>query len=113
MTTSTHDSELRLALGLAALVALALIAGACSSGSRSGDRLRDASITEVVEARLARVPELATARIDVATYDGVVTLTGWVEDRDASARAERLAGEVEGVVAVRNLIRVGSRVTGK
>lgn len=94
---------------LIALVTLGSVA-ACTSGARTIDtRVDDASITETVEARLAGESALRGSRIDVGTYDGVVTLTGWVRDRSASSRAETLAGDVEGVTSVRNLIRVGGR----
>lgn len=94
---------------LIALVVLGSVA-ACTSGARPIDtRVDDASITETVEARLGRDGALRASRIDVVTYDGVVTLTGWAPDRSASSRAAELAGDVEGVTSVRNLIRVGGR----
>lgn len=94
---------------LIALVVLGCVA-ACTSGARPIDtRVDDASITETVEARLGREVALRGSRIDIVTYDGVVTLTGWVRDRSASSRAAAVAGEVEGVTSVRNLVRVGGR----
>lgn len=109
--TSTFSRVSREAVlgSLIALVVLGSVA-ACTSGGRPIDtRVDDASITEKVEARLGREDALRGSRIDVVTYDGVVTLTGWAPTRSASSRAGLLAGDVEGVTTVRNLIRVGGR----
>lgn len=89
----------------------ALLAAGCSGGSPRpvDETVADATITSAVRARLAGDPELSPYRIGVSARDGVVTLTGRVEREAQRERAERLAGGIEGVKEVRNLIRVGGR----
>lgn len=85
-----------------------LAAGCSGSATRPVDAtVTDATVTSAVHAKLANDPELSPYRIGVSTHDAVVTLTGRVEREAQRDRAGRLAGEVEGVEAVRNLIRVG------
>jgi len=43
----------------------------------------------------------------VAARSGVVTLTGLVPSREDIAEAERIAAAVDGVVSVRNELKVG------
>jgi len=90
---------------------VALIAGACSSGTRTVDeRVTDAVITSTIQQRLANDaalgPVLDEKSIDVATAAGIVTLTGQVPREPLRDRAEALAREVDGVQDVQNLIRV-------
>lgn len=89
----------------------ALLAAGCSGGSPRpvAETVADATITSAVRARLAGDPELSPYRIGVSARDGVVTLTGRVEREAQRERVERLAGDIEGVKEVRNLIRVGGR----
>lgn len=95
---------------LGVVVALILMAGCSGSASRPVDEsVTDAAVTSAVRARLAADSELSPFRIGVSARDAVVTLTGRVEREAQRDRAGRLAAEVEGVKAVRNLVRVGGR----
>lgn len=64
---------------------------------RSDDRIRE----DVCEA-LARDPHIDASEISVKVKDGVVTLTGTVEDRRAKRRAEDCAEDVNGVKDIIN-----------
>jgi len=75
----------------------------------SGEQpVTDAWITTRVKTKLAADPELNPFNIDVDTEDGVVTLSGRVATRAASAEAEKLARGTKGVVEVRNELQVAS-----
>lgn len=73
------------------------------SDSRSTSQAsQDARISTIVRSRLGRDPDLAPARLQVVTNRGVVTLKGTVTDFMLRDRAVNLAGDVDGVVRVRN-----------
>ena len=72
-----------------------------------GEKVDDASVTARVKAKLAASSQLNPFNIQVNTVDGVVSLTGRVNDRAEKDEAERLARETEGVRRVRNLLEVG------
>lgn len=67
----------------------------------------DASITTLVNAQLARDPELSALKIDVDTQAGKVVLKGSAPSDAARDRAMALAKAISGVVDVDNQLRVG------
>jgi osmotically-inducible protein OsmY len=67
---------------------------------RSDERIRD----DVCE-RLTRHREIDASDIDIDVREGVVTLSGQVEDKHAKRLAEDVAEEVMGVSEVRNELR--------
>jgi tRNA A-37 threonylcarbamoyl transferase component Bud32 len=70
---------------------------------------RDQVLTTKVQAKLQFNRRLwdASGGIQVAARSGVVTLTGIVPSREDIAEAERIAAAVDGVVSVRNELKVG------
>lgn len=86
------------------LVVLAL--GACA-GKTVGETIDDAAITAAVKTKLAADPEVNPFDIDVDTTDGVVRLSGTVNEAGDKREAEELARGTEGVRRVINDIRVG------
>ena len=77
----------------------------------------DERITEEVNERLARDPDLDASDVEVRVSSGVVILSGIVEDRGAKRRAEDVAEEVFGVDDVQNELKVRhgflARLTGE
>jgi osmotically-inducible protein OsmY len=71
-----------------------------------GEAVDDARITALVNAELARDPELSALKIDVDTTQGRVVLQGQAPNPDARERAERLASGIEGVHSVDNRLTV-------
>ncbi|HEU0167933.1 MAG TPA: BON domain-containing protein [Chloroflexota bacterium] len=69
--------------------------------TRSNDRIR-----EEVSDRLSDHPWLDASQIEVMVEDGVVTLTGAVEDRTQKRMAEDVADSVSGVRDVNNQLRI-------
>jgi len=66
----------------------------------------DSGITAKVKAAILDEPGLKTLQIAVTTVNGVVTLSGSVDSRSNSDRAEALASAVAGVKAVENRLVV-------
>jgi osmotically-inducible protein OsmY len=69
-------------------------------------RLHDAVIAWQARKALAANDALASSRMQVEVYDGVVTLSGEVPDEDAMLLAEQLAAELRGVASVKNELQV-------
>jgi hypothetical protein len=80
-------------------------------------RRSDERITEEINERLARDPDLDATDVEVRVENGLVTLSGVVEDRGAKRRAEDLAEDAFGVDDVHNELKIRhgllSRLTGE
>lgn len=86
------------------LVFLSLFAG-CAATSKSGstgDYIDDSVITTKVKAGILNDPLLKVFQISVESYQGVVQLSGFVNSKTASDRAEDVASDVKGVKSVKN-----------
>jgi hyperosmotically inducible protein len=83
-------------------LALLVLVSVASTSAQStiGGTIDNALITATVKARLAADPTVSAFAIDVDTADGVVSLTGVVNDEQARQRAIQLAQETEGVKGV-------------
>jgi hyperosmotically inducible periplasmic protein len=94
----------------AALTALALLATAGCAVTRGqesvGAYVDDATITAQVKSRLFENKEVAGSSISVETLKGTVMLSGFAKSATERSTAERLARQVNGVVAVKNEIAV-------
>lgn len=66
----------------------------------------DARISTAVKSRLIGDKYVDGFQISVATYEGVVTLSGEVGSSIPREQAERLAASVDGVKSVRNEIKI-------
>jgi len=94
------------------LLAIVLVAGTFAvSRVQAQDKpaWSDAAISEAVQRVLAKEVSLKGMDIHVQTLNGVVDLRGFVRSLQDIAKAERLAGAVPGVSAVRNALRVANR----
>jgi hyperosmotically inducible periplasmic protein len=80
---------------------LALAGANCERRSVS-----DSAITAIVKSKLAVDNETSSAKINVDTKGGVVTLTGAVATQANKEQAERIARNTEGVTRVINNITV-------
>jgi osmotically-inducible protein OsmY len=86
---------------------LVLVVGlaACASTSKqsgTGEYIDDTVITTKVKSQLAADDFLRSFEISVETYKGVVQLSGFVDNQATIDRAGEVAGEVQGVVSVKN-----------
>ncbi len=73
----------RLLFLIAVLAFASTIVAGCShmSGETAGQNLDDSVITSDIKAKIVKDPDLKTLAINVATYQGNVTLSGQVPDR--------------------------------
>ena len=94
----------------AALLAIALVSvvGCASSSKQSGtgEYVDDAVITTKVKAAVFNEPTLKSAEINVETFKGVVQMSGFVSSQADINKAVSLARSVDGVVSVKNDMRL-------
>lgn len=90
-------------IGTGMLVA-ALMAGCASSPTQSstGEYIDDSAITAKVKTAIYNDPTLKVGQISVESYKGVVQLSGFVDSKQAVAKATQAASSVKGVKAVNN-----------
>ena len=69
--------------------------------------LEDDLVTTRVKTAFINDPVVGTARIDVNTFKGVVTLSGVVRTREEEAKAIALARGARGVTDVKSQLQVG------
>jgi DNA-binding response OmpR family regulator len=93
----------------AAVVLLAVALSGCQAmtGRTAGQNVEDARISTAVQTTLTSDKASNFTRIDVDTTNGVVYLNGTVQSAEQKARAEQLAGRVDGVKKVVNNLQVG------
>jgi hyperosmotically inducible periplasmic protein len=97
--------------GLAAGLVAAVVASGCSLSGRSfGRYVDDSTLTATVKMKLIGQRPQALTRIDVDTFEGIVYLTGMVQDAGQKSDAEIAAWRVDGVEQVVNDLQV--RETG-
>lgn len=85
------------------IVLLSLVAGYSSGCSH---RPKDEAIAKDIQAKVAADPDAKNANVQVASKDGKVTLTGTVETAAEQQKAEQIAHDEQGTVAVENQIVV-------
>ena len=86
-------------------VALTSASLGCAAGPKhesTGQYVDDSVITTRVKAAIFNEPSLKTLQINVKTYKGQTQLSGFVDSSKSADKAGELAGQVEGVVDVKN-----------
>ena len=78
------------------LLWVALMAGCAGSATQesTGEYIDDSGITASVKAAIYNDPMLKVGQISVESHKGVVQLSGFVDSRQAAARAVELARSV-------------------
>lgn len=100
-------------LGLLALAVLLLTSlVACSSGQTVGEEIDDAAIGAAVKSKFTADPEINPFNIDVDVTDGVVRLSGMVEDEATRSEAVKIARNTDHVRRVVNEIEIGELSMG-
>jgi hyperosmotically inducible periplasmic protein len=79
---------------------------ASAKAEEAGAYIDDAAITAKIKADFLADPLLKVFQIDVATTDGVVTLSGEVDSQASIDRSQAIASGVENVVSVQNALVV-------
>lgn len=83
-----------------------LVACQATTGKTASQSMSDASITATVQGKLTADTVSNFTRVDVDTERGTVLLSGVVQTSEQKARAERLAGQVDGVKRVTNNLQI-------
>jgi hypothetical protein len=91
---------IRRAIGGALAVGLAVLVG--GAGCSRKQEVADAAVTQDVASRIEKDPDLGRFEVVVTTQNGVVTLTGIVDQDAQRAEAAQIARDTEGVVDVVN-----------
>jgi hyperosmotically inducible periplasmic protein len=114
-STTGNDTETSSAQRAAADIRAAASAAAEKARQIAGteatavaEAARDMSISAKVSAELAKDQQLSATSIQVDTKDGRVELSGSAPSVIARDRAETIASQVDGVVAVENHLTVAS-----
>ncbi len=89
-------------VGCTSLVDTPMERNAPTSVVQSAGYVDDAVINSTVRAALRSERGLIGGRIDVASFQDVVELGGFVRDEEAKLRAGEIAAEVPGVKSVKN-----------
>jgi osmotically-inducible protein OsmY len=92
-------------LKLTALAAAFVFILSCATTQKSestGEYIDNSAISIKVRAAIVQEPSLNILDINVETYKGVVQLSGFVDSRDQSEKAEEISKKVPGVKSVEN-----------
>ena len=93
----------------AGTLTIALLSAGCASTpykESTGEVIDDSTITAKVKTKYATDPTVSAMQVKVETYKGVVQLSGFVNSKTESQKAEELAKNIRGVVRVENNIIV-------
>ena len=94
---------------LTAILGVLAVASACSSTrtqQSAGEVIDDTVLTAKVKAALIDDPVTKANDVNVETYRGVVSLSGFVDSKDAAEKALSAAEKVGGVKSVKNDMRL-------
>lgn len=86
----------------------------CSSGQTkrsSGEYLDDQTLTARVKSALFSDPNVSGFQVNVDSYRGTVSLSGFVDTAAQKARAEDVARQVNGVRQVQNNLGIKENIT--
>ena len=102
-------STSKLSASVAACLAACLLGMmGCRTTQSVGTQIDDSWITTKVNSKFAASSDVKMKNVSVQTDEGVVTLSGRVEDERARLEALKLTRNTEGVVSVRDQLKVGA-----
>jgi osmotically-inducible protein OsmY len=79
-----------------------------TNASSDAASVDDATITKNVKKALASNADIAKQKVQVETSDGVVTVTGQVNDQQHTSKIVQVIASVKGVKSVNNQITMGN-----
>ena len=95
---------------LCALFALLLLASVCLAADKP---VTDDAISDFVRLRLASDPDIKGGALQVDVKNGVVTLSGTVDNQRLKDKSSKVAKKVKGVKQVVNNITIKERSASK
>lgn len=90
------------AVFIAALLVSALGCATQSEPQGTGAYMGDSWVTTKVKTAILNEPSLKVLQINVETYEGVVQLSGFVDNAASRTKAAEIARSVQGVKTVKN-----------
>jgi len=90
------------AVFISALLVSALGCATQSEPQSSGAYMGDSWVTTKVKTAILNEPSLKVLQINVETYEGVVLLSGFVDNAASRTKAAEIARSVQGVKTVKN-----------
>ena len=97
------------------LIAVAMMSTSGCAGTATrpstGEMIDDATITTRIKAEFVRDEIVKALAVNVDTFKGAVSLSGFVDTNEQKSRAERIAKTVPGVISVTNNITVKGNST--
>jgi osmotically-inducible protein OsmY len=87
-------------------LALVVMMAAIGCGRTVGETIDDTTITTRVKTAMLNDPDVGGLRIDVDTFQGVVTLSGRVHSPAERDQAIALARRVNGVTEVKDALQI-------
>ncbi|HEX6413065.1 MAG TPA: BON domain-containing protein [Burkholderiales bacterium] len=90
------------AVFIAALLVSALGCATQSEPQSPGAYMGDSWVTTKVKTAILNEPSLKVLQINVETYEGVVQLSGFVDNAASRTKAAEIARSVQGVKTVKN-----------
>ena len=94
-----------------ALVALFVLQAMCLA--KDSSPITDDTLSDQVRVNLASDKVVGVLPLQVSVAQGVVTLSGAVEQKSQRAKAEKVARKVKGVKQVVNKIEIKPRTSGR
>ena len=94
------------AISAAALLLFTLGCAATSTKQSTGEYVDDTAITTRVKSAVFNEPSLKVLKINVETYNSVVQLSGFADNRADIDKASDVARNVPGVRSVKNDMRL-------
>src|SRR5690242_13225836 len=94
----------------AVLAAALLLASVCLAADK---QVSDDAISDFVRLRLASDPDVKGGALQVEVKNGVVTLSGTVDNQRLKDKSTKIARKVKGVKQVVNNITIKERSAGK
>ncbi|HSL72041.1 MAG TPA: BON domain-containing protein [Longimicrobiales bacterium] len=94
------------AVFIAALMLSALGCATQSPPQSTSAYMGDTGVTTQVKTGILNEPSLKVSQINVETYQGVVQLSGFVDNAASQAKAVEIARSVQGVTSVKNDLRL-------
>jgi osmotically-inducible protein OsmY len=105
-------SRFAFAAALVGLAGCVSLTGEDSAKRTLGSLIDDQAIERLAARQIAAADErLSASQIKVASFDGIVLLTGQVADETLRSRAEKAIGNIRKIRKVHNDIRVGGTST--
>lgn len=103
-----HLGKRTASLLLAAMLGGSIMAGCSSTPTQqsTGQAIDDGVVTAKVKSKLIEDPVTKAHQINVDTFKGTVSLSGFVESEQARARALQLARDTDGVKNVKDAMQV-------